>query len=85
LTLVPFIRAAQELKTKPSQQSVGILRSIGIFPDILICRCDRPLTPDHRAKLALFCDVDLNKVIEEKDVEHSIYEVPLEGSVPIMV
>jgi CTP synthase len=78
LTLVPFLKAAGELKTKPSQQSVGILRSIGIFPDILICRCEHSMTEDHREKLALFCDVDQNKVIEEKDVEHSIYEVPIE-------
>jgi CTP synthase len=78
LTLVPFLKAAGELKTKPSQQSVGILRSIGIFPDILVCRCEHPMSEDHKAKLALFCDVDRNKVIEEKDVEHSIYEVPVE-------
>jgi CTP synthase len=78
LTLVPYLKAAGELKTKPSQQSVGILRTIGILPDILVCRCEHPMTPDHKAKLSLFCDVDLNKVIEEKDVEHSIYEVPLE-------
>ncbi|MBP7275408.1 MAG: CTP synthase [Kiritimatiellae bacterium] len=78
LTLVPYIKAAGELKTKPSQQSVGILRSIGIFPDILICRCEHPMTEEHKAKLALFCDVDRDRVIEEKDVEHSIYEVPLE-------
>ena len=78
LTLVPYIKAAGEMKTKPSQQSVGILRTIGIIPDILICRCEHPMNDEHKAKLALFCDVDLNKVIEEKDVEHSIYEVPLE-------
>lgn len=78
LTLVPYIKAAGEMKTKPSQQSVGILRSIGIFPDILICRCEHPMTEEHKAKLALFCDVDRDRVIEEKDVEHSIYEVPLE-------
>jgi CTP synthase len=78
LTLVPYIKAAGEMKTKPSQQSVGILRTIGIIPDILICRCEHPMTAEHKAKLALFCDVDENKVIEEKDVDHSIYEVPLE-------
>jgi len=66
------------MKTKPSQQSVGILRTIGIIPDILVCRCEHPMNAEHKAKLALFCDVDQNKVIEEKDVEHSIYEVPLE-------
>jgi CTP synthase len=78
LTLVPYIKAAGELKTKPSQQSVGILRTIGIIPDILICRCEHSMSDEHKAKLAMFCDVDLNKVIEEKDVEHSIYEVPIE-------
>ena len=78
ITLVPYIKAAGEMKTKPSQQSVGILRTIGIIPDILICRCERPLKQEHRDKLALFCNVDRELVIEEKDVEHSIYEVPLD-------
>lgn len=78
ITLVPYIKAARELKTKPSQQSVGILRTIGIIPDILICRCERHLKKEHREKLALFCNVAKNLVIEEKDVTHSIYEVPLE-------
>ncbi len=78
VTLVPYLSAAGEMKTKPSQQSVGILRSIGIFPDMLICRCERPLEKEHRDKLALFCNVDKNLVIEEKDVDNSIYEVPLE-------
>ncbi len=78
ITLVPYIRAAGELKTKPSQQSTAILRSIGIIPDILICRCERPLSAEVKAKLALFCNVDTHKVIEERDVEHTIYEVPLE-------
>lgn len=78
ITLVPYIRAAGEMKTKPSQQSAGILRSIGIFPDILICRCEQPLTDEHKDKLALFCNVERNMVIEERDVEHSIYEVPIE-------
>lgn len=78
VTLVPYIKAAGELKTKPSQQSVSLLRSIGIIPDILICRCEHSLEEEHRKKLALFCNVDEELVIEEKDVEHSIYEVPLE-------
>jgi CTP synthase len=78
ITLVPYIRAAGELKTKPSQQSVGLLREIGIMPDILVCRCEAPLTPDHKDKLALFCNVDRNLVIEERDVEHTIYEVPVD-------
>ena len=78
LTLVPYIRAAGELKTKPSQQSVGILREIGIIPDILICRCEHSLSEEHFEKLALFCNVPRNLVFEERDVEHTIYEVPLE-------
>jgi CTP synthase len=78
LTLVPFIRAAGEMKTKPSQQSVGILRSIGIVPELLICRCERPFAADHRDKLALFCGVRPEHVIEECDVAHTIYEVPLD-------
>ena len=76
MTLVPYIQAAREMKTKPSQQSVGILRAIGIMPDILICRCERHMQEEHRQKLALFCNVDDEYVIEEKDVKHSIYEVP---------
>ncbi len=78
LTLVPYLRAAGEMKTKPSQQSVGLLRSIGIFPDVLICRCERAMKKEHRDKLALFCNVDRELVIEERDVRHSIYEVPVE-------
>ena len=78
LTLVPYIRAAGEMKTKPSQQSVGILRSIGIVPELLICRCERPFAAEHRAKLALFCGVRPEHVIEECDVANSIYEVPLD-------
>ena len=78
LTLVPYIKAAGEMKTKPSQQSVGILREIGIIPDILICRCEHPLQEEHKDKLSLFCNVKKHLVIEERDVEHSIYEVPVE-------
>ncbi len=77
VTLVPYLSAAGEMKTKPSQQSVGILRSIGIIPDILICRCERPLERDQKEKLALFCNVEPQLVIEEIDVANSIYEVPL--------
>ena len=77
LTLVPYIKAAGEIKTKPSQQSVGLLRTIGILPDILICRCECEMKQDHKDKLALFCNVDKNLVIEERDVAHSIYEVPV--------
>jgi len=75
LTLVPFIGAAGELKTKPTQHSVRDLRSIGIQPDILLCRTDRFLDPDLKRKIALFCDVDEEAVITAKDVA-SIYEVP---------
>ncbi len=78
VTLVPYLKAAGELKTKPSQQSVGLLRTIGIVPDILVCRCEQPLTREHRDKLALFCNVERNLVIEELDVANSIYEVPLD-------
>lgn len=78
ITLVPFIRAAGEMKTKPSQQSAGILRSIGIIPDLLVCRCERPLEQEHRDKLALFCNIERELVFEEKDVAHSIYEVPVD-------
>ncbi len=78
LTLVPYIKAAGEMKTKPSQQSVGILREIGIFPDLLVCRCERPMQQEHRDKLSLFCNVAPELVFEEVDVANSIYEVPLE-------
>ncbi len=77
LTLVPYLKAAAELKTKPTQHSVGILRQIGIQPDILICRTERSLGRDERAKIALFCNVPVDAVIEEKDKEFSVYEVPL--------
>jgi CTP synthase len=77
LSLIPYLRASQELKTKPTQHSVGVLREIGIIPDVLVCRTERPLSDDIRAKLALFCNVSLESVIEEKDVDFSIYEVPL--------
>jgi CTP synthase len=76
LTLVPFIGAAGELKTKPTQHSVRDLRAIGIQPDILLCRTDRFLDHDIKRKIALFCDVDEEAVITAKDVS-SIYEVPL--------
>jgi len=78
LTLVPYIKAAGEMKTKPSQQSVGLLREIGIIPEMLVCRCEKPLEDEHREKLSLFCNIKKEFVIEEMDVENSIYEVPLE-------
>src|SRR2546422_5161982 len=77
VTFVPFIKAAGELKTKPTQQSVAKLREIGITPHILVCRCEQPLSKELRQKISLFCNVPYEAVIEEKDVEHSIYEVPL--------
>ncbi len=76
LTLVPYVGTAGELKTKPTQHSVRDLRSIGIQPDMLLCRTDRILPPDIKRKIALFCDVDENAVITARDVS-SIYEVPL--------
>ncbi len=76
LTLVPYIESAGELKTKPTQHSVKELQSIGIRPDILICRSDRPLPKDVKSKIALFCNVSEDAVISAKDVK-SIYEVPL--------
>ena len=76
VTLVPYIAAAGELKTKPTQHSVKELREIGIAPDILLCRSDRPLSMDLRRKIALFCNVEENAVISALDVP-SIYEVPL--------
>jgi len=77
VTYVPFIKAAGELKTKPTQQSVAKLREIGIAPHLVVCRCDRPLNKEIRDKISLFCNVPYEGVIEEKDVDHTIYEVPL--------
>ncbi len=76
VTLLPYIRAAGEQKTKPTQHSVGRLREIGIVPDILLCRTEKPMTKDQRDKIALFCNVDREAVIDAVDVKH-IYEVPL--------
>jgi len=76
LTLVPYIETAGELKTKPTQHSVKELREIGIQPDILLCRTDRLLSPEIKAKIALFCNVDKNAVITAKNVD-TVYEVPI--------
>ncbi|MBD1804520.1 CTP synthase [Microcoleus sp. FACHB-SPT15] len=76
VTLLPWIPAAGEMKTKPTQHSVKELRSIGIQPDILVCRCDRPLHPGLKEKLSEFCDVPVESVITSPDAR-SIYEVPL--------
>ena len=78
LTLVPYLKAAGELKTTPSQHSVGMLRNIGIIPDILVCRTEMPIPEEHKAKLALFCNVRRECVIEEQDVTDSVYAVPRE-------
>jgi CTP synthase len=75
LTLVPYIRTADELKTKPTQHSVGKLREIGIQPDILLCRTEKPLSKDVRSKISLFCNVNYEAVIPAPDVR-DIYEVP---------
>jgi CTP synthase len=77
VTLVPYLNAAGELKTKPTQQSVAKLREIGIQPDVLVCRTDHPLDHDLRDKLSMFCNVPVKAVIECRDVAHSIYELPL--------
>ncbi len=77
LTLLPFLRASGEIKTKPSQHSVAQLRQIGIQPDVLICRTEREVDGDMRKKLGLFCNVPFDSVIIEPDVEHTIYEVPV--------
>jgi CTP synthase len=77
VTLVPYIAAAGELKTKPTQHSVRDLTSLGIQPDVLVCRCDRPLPDGERAKIALFCNVPTSAVIEALDAK-SIYSVPLQ-------
>ncbi len=76
LTLVPYLEAAGEVKTKPTQHSVKMLLSLGLQPDVLVCRADRPISDDVRRKLALFCNVEQRAVIASCDAE-SIYEVPL--------
>ncbi len=77
VTLVPFIKAAGELKTKPTQQSVAKLREIGLQPQVLICRTEMPLVADVRQKLSLYCNVPVEAVIEGRDVDNTIYEAPL--------
>lgn len=77
LTYVPYIKAAGEIKTKPTQHSTQVLREIGIFPDALICRCEKTLPDGVKDKISLFCNVPRDAVFEEVDVERSIYEVPL--------
>ena len=77
VTLIPYIRAAHELKTKPTQQSVAKLREIGLQPQVLICRTEKSLDRDVRQKLSMFCSVSEQAVIEARDVEHTVYEYPL--------
>ena len=76
LTLLPYLAASGEIKTKPTQHSVGRLREIGILPDVLICRTEKKIEDDVRRKIGLFCNVPVQAVIEEPDVEYSIYQVP---------
>lgn len=76
LTYVPYLKAAGEVKTKPTQHSVQVLREIGIIPDMIICRCENVLSEEIKAKISLFCSVPLDAVIDEKDVSVSVYEVP---------
>ncbi|GIW84143.1 MAG: hypothetical protein KatS3mg106_656 [Gemmataceae bacterium] len=80
LTLVPYLKAAGELKTKPTQHSVRELRAIGIQPDLLICRTEREIPESECEKIALFCNIERRAVIEEKDKEYSVYEVPLSAT-----
>ncbi len=78
LTYVPYLKAAGEVKTKPTQHSVQVLREIGIIPDVILCRCEESLSKEIKEKISLFCNVPEESVIDEKDVEESIYEVPLD-------
>lgn len=78
LTYVPYLKSAGEVKTKPSQHSAQVLREIGIFPDMILCRCESKLSDEVKDKISLFCNVPRQFVMEEVDVEFSIYEVPLE-------
>ncbi|MCR4290760.1 MAG: CTP synthase [Candidatus Scalindua sp.] len=77
LTLIPYLRAADEIKTKPTQHSVGMLRQAGIEPDILICRTEKAISDEIKEKISLFCNVDKESIIEEQDVKPYIYEIPL--------
>jgi len=78
LTLLPYLTASGEMKTKPTQETVRRMREIGIQPDVLVCRCERPMTGEMRRKIAMFCNVAPEGVIQEMDVPHTIYEVPLD-------
>jgi CTP synthase len=78
LTLLPYLSASGEMKTKPTQETVRKMREIGIQPDVLVCRCERPMTKEMGEKIAMFCNVPEENVIQEMDVPHTIYEVPLD-------
>ncbi|HEU64915.1 hypothetical protein LCGC14_1384330 [marine sediment metagenome] len=78
LTYVPYLKAAGEIKTKPTQHSAQLLREIGIIPDIILCRCERPLPDEFKEKISLFCNVKKEAVIDETDVKNTIYEVPIQ-------
>lgn len=78
MTYVPYLKAAGEVKTKPSQHSVQTLRSIGLLPDLILCRCENPLADEIKQKISLFCNVPSEAVFDATDVKQSIYEVPLE-------
>ena len=75
VTLIPYIKAAGEVKTKPTQHSVKELRSIGIQPNVIVCRTEYELSEDLKRKIALFCDIDANAVVECRDAD-TLYEVP---------
>ncbi|MBM4055834.1 MAG: CTP synthase [Planctomycetes bacterium] len=77
LTLVPYLSAADEIKTKPTQHSVGMLRQAGVQPDIIICRTEKHLSEEIKDKISLFCNVEKNAIIEERDVKPYLYEIPL--------
>jgi len=78
LTFVPFLKAAKEIKTKPTQHSAQMLREIGIIPDIILCRSEVPISDELKEKISLFCNVSKDNVIDEIDVKNSIYEVPIQ-------
>lgn len=78
MTYIPYVKAAGELKTKPTQQSMQLMRSIGIFPDLLVCRCEKEVPKEAKEKIALFCNLSAKAVFIAQDVKNSIYEVPID-------
>ncbi|MEZ5314675.1 MAG: CTP synthase [Chlamydiales bacterium] len=77
MTYVPYLKAAGEVKTKPTQHSVQTLRGIGILPDLILCRCENPLSSEIKEKISLFCNIPYGAVFDEVDVKNTIYEVPI--------